>query len=363
MVLAIKTDIKNNQLKINRLSVLSGNIMLGRQVLTTLTMLLNYFSPVGPGAALAVAVEGKAPHIECCGLADIQQGIEITPDTVFDLASASKTFTATGIMQLIEQGCLELTAPVGNYLPLVETSKARRPITIKDLLSHTSGLPDYLESGMYAAVDQVSPDYVASQLPAWSWEARPGENHNYCNTNYFVLSKVIESITGLGYAEFVRLNLLNPFGLRSTFVLGAVKDPTRIVKGYRNSGYGLSLVEPSDEFELETLGDGGVLSSLSDLIRWQSLLWNGEIISKQSLALMQTPGQLESGEHFEYGLGLQVERREGGHIWCGHGGSWTSTTIMIGRYMNERTSVIVLSNEVMAPVERISQRALEMSRK
>ena len=294
-----------------------------------MTILRHYFSPVGPGAALAVAVEGETPHVECCGLADIQQGIEITPDTVFDLASASKVFTATGIMLLVERGCLELTAPVGNYLPLIEKSEAQRPITIRDLLSHTSGLPDYLESGMYADVDQVSPDYVAGQLPAWWREARPGENHNYCNTNYFVLSKVIESVTGLGFAEFIRSNLVDPFGLRSTFV-GAVKDSTRIARGYRNPGYGLPLVRPSDEFELETLGDGGVLSSLSDLIRWQSLLWNGEVVSKQSLMLMQTPGQLESGEHFEYGFGLQVERREGGHTWCGHGGSWTSTTIMIG---------------------------------
>ncbi len=328
-----------------------------------MTILPHYFSPVGPGAALAVAVEGEAPRVECCGLADIQQGTEITPDTVFDLASASKTFTATGIMLLIEHGRLELTAPVGSYLPLIERSKAGRPITIRDLLSHTSGLPDYLESGMCAAVDQVSPDYVASQLPAWSREARPGENHNYCNTNYFVLSKVIESVTGLGFAEFIRSNLVSSFGLRSTFVLGAVKDTTRIAKGYRNAGYGLPLVKPSDEFELKTVGDGGVLSSLSDLIRWQSLLWNGEIVSKQSLRLMQTPGQLESGEHFEYGFGLQVERREGGHTWCGHGGSWTSTTILIGRHVKERTSVIVLSNEVMAPVERISQRAWAMSRK
>ena len=71
---------------------------------------------------------------------------------------------------------------------------------------------------------------------------------------------------------------------------------------------------------------------------------------------MQTPGELDSGESFEYGFGLQVEQREGGQTWCGHGGSWTSTTILIGRYVKEKASVIVLSNEVMAPVERISQR-------
>ena len=327
-----------------------------------MTILRYYFSATGPGAALAVAVERQTPYVECFGLADVERQTGITPDTVFDLASASKIFTATGIMTLVERRCLDLTAPVGEYLPEIGKPETGRAITVRDLLWHVSGLPDYLESGMYAAVDQVSPEYVAGRLAEWSRRARPGEKHIYCNTNYFVLSRVIEAVSGLRFAEFIDSNLITPFGLRSTSVLGGEGDASQIASGYRNTGYGLPLVEPSDEFRLETVGDGGVSSSLNDLIRWQSLFWNSEIVSEQSLRIMHTPGELDSGGSFEYGFGLQVEQREGGKTWCGHGGSWTSTTILVGRYLKEEVSVIVLSNELMAPVERIAQRVLSMSR-
>lgn len=327
-----------------------------------MTILPLYCSATGPGAALAVVVGREAPHLECYGLADLQRGIKITPDTVFELASASKTFTATGIMLLVERGCLDLTAPVGEYVPQVQKPDAGRPITARDLLWHTSGLPDYLESGMYTPMDQASPEYVIGQLPEWAQRARPGEEHSYSNTNSVVLSRVIEAISGLGFAEFIDSNLVAPIGLRDTFILDGTSDAKQIANGYRNLGYGLPLFEPSKEFILDTVGDGGMCSTLNDLVRWQSRFWNGDVVSEQSLMQMQSPGRLDSGESFEYGFGLQIEQREGRHTWCGHGGSWTNTTVLFGRYPKEQTTVIVLSNEFMAPVERISQRALSLSR-
>ncbi|MEE4331810.1 MAG: serine hydrolase domain-containing protein, partial [Wenzhouxiangella sp.] len=111
----------------------------------------------------------------------------------------------------------------------------------------------------------------------------------------------------------------------------------------------------------ETLGDGGLYSCLSDLLRWQSLFRAGEVLSRSTLERMKRPGRLDSGEEFEYGLGLQIERRAGGRSWWGHSGSWTQSAVMIGRYPEQQLSVIVLSNEFMAPVERISQRAAAMA--
>ena len=171
---------------------------------------------------------------------------------------------------------------MGSAYPKSRSPKPAASSQVRDLLWHVSGLPDYLESGMYVAVDQVSPEYVNNLLPAWSREARPGEKHTYCNTNYFVLSRVIAAVSGLSFAEFIDSNLITPFGLRSTFVLGGESDAPQIANGYRNTGYGLPLVEPSNDFNLETVGDGGVLSSLNDLIRWQALLWNGEIVQRTS---------------------------------------------------------------------------------
>lgn len=323
-----------------------------------MNILPHYFSTTGPGAALAVMPDGGEARIECYGLADREAGIEISPGTVFDLASASKMFTAVGIVRLVEGGGLELATPVAEVLPQLEHPGVGRPITVRDLLWHTSGLPDYLEAGMYTPPQEASAECVGKQLPAWMRRARPGVGHSYSNTNYFLLSKILEAVAGCSYAEFLEAHLIAPLGLRDTFVAGAGKEAKHVAQGYRNLGYGLPHFEVSEEMALDTVGDGGVFSSLRDLIVWQSSLWKGELVSEASLRLMQTAGQLDSGETFDYGLGLQVERREGGQVWCGHGGSWTSSTVLVGRYLREETSLILLSNEFMAPVERISQRAL-----
>jgi len=326
-------------------------------------LLSNYFSSNGPGAVLAVVTEGKVPYIECYGLANIPQKIKITPETVFDLASAGKTFTATAIMLLSERGDLNLDDAIQEYIPQIEKNQDSRHIKIRDLLWHTSDLPDYLDAGIYTASNQVSPEYIISQLPNWSGQARPGEYHSYCNTNYVLLGMIIEAITGLSFAEFIEANLIRPFGLHQTFVFGSTRKPQQLAVGYQDMGYGLPLIETCPNFDLQTVGDGGIFSSVNDLIQWQSLLWHGKIVHPQTFMFMQTPGKLDSGESFEYGLGLQIETRKNGQRWIGHGGSWTNATTLMGRYVQEDTLVIVLSNEIVAPVERISQRALSIATK
>lgn len=322
-----------------------------------MAILPHYFSPNGPGAALGVERAGQPAHVECLGLADMSAGVAIEPDTVFDLASASKMFTGAALMLLAERGALALTAPVREFLPQLDHAGDGRPISIRDLLWHTSGLPDYLEAGMYTPATERTAAYVREQLPEWSRLARPGEAHCYSNTNYVALAMVIEAAAGCAYADFIESSLIAPFGLRDTFVASEKDKPRTVARGYRNLGFGLPLFVPAEEIVLDTLGDGGVFSSLRDLLQWQALLWRGEIISHDSLAVMGRPGRLDCGTTFEYGFGCQVEVRGDGQAWCGHGGSWTGSTVLVGRYPEAETSVVVLSNEFMAPVERISQAA------
>ena len=324
-------------------------------------ILPNFFSQDGPGAALAIAADGEEPFIECCGLADVERQLEITQDTVFDLASASKPFTAAAVLLLQDRKQLKLADPVAKHLPVCRDPEDGRTITVRDLLWHTSGLPDYLESGAYTEIEQLTPEYVVDQLPAWSREARPGIAHTYCNTNYFVLSKVVEEVSGYRFEDFVHSNLVSPFGLTNTHVVAGPCRGLKVARGYRETAYGVSRIVPAEEMPLRTLGDGGVYSSLNDSIRWLRLLWQGDIVSRESLALATTPGKLDSEQPFDYGCGLQVERGDSGQTWCGHGGSWTSSTVLLGRYVAERTHVIVLSNELMAPVEKISRCAIRRS--
>ncbi|MEE4329915.1 MAG: serine hydrolase domain-containing protein, partial [Wenzhouxiangella sp.] len=212
-------------------------------------ILSSYFSANGPGAALGIAVDGQEPRIECVGLADIGRGARIGPDTLFDLASGTKMFTATAVMLLVERGELDLTAPVADYLPLIERSGKHRPIVLGDLLSHTSGLPDYLQSGMYSSAEEVCPERINAQLPEWSRKARPGQHYSYCNTNYLVLANIIEAVSGSSYTEFIRANLIDPLGLRRSLLSTEIEQTADMARGYRVAGYGLPAIEAAEPFE------------------------------------------------------------------------------------------------------------------
>lgn len=319
----------------------------------------HYFAADGPGVALAAIPDHGEPRIECHGLADIEERTPITSETPFELASASKWFTATAVLLLVEREGLDLRSPVHEHLPYFETVRAPRPVTLRDLLWHTSGLVDYLEDGGYTPAEERTKAFVLANLPRWSEEATPGREHRYSNTNYVVLARVVESVVGGSFAEFLETRLFAPFGLRHTIV-----DPlgtrARAAIGYQNLGYGYPHFEPAPTTPIDTDGDGGILSTLDDLVRWQSLFWNGEVLRPESVRETCTPGRVDSGESFPYGYGLQVEGHGSGEAW-GHGGSWTSATTLLGRYVDAGVAVTVLSNEVMAPVERISQRAFALA--
>lgn len=321
----------------------------------------SHFTPDGPGAALAVSADGKNPLVECSGFADVENQTAITTDTPFELASASKWFTATAVMLLVERKELELRTPVDECLPQLERDNAHRPITIQDLLWHTSGLVDYLQAGVYTQPEEMTTSYVMAQLPQWASAATPGREHNYSNTNYVVLARVVESVVDLSFSDFIEINLIKPFGLQSTAIGAPGQAMSCGTRGYRNIGYGLPVFEWVSNPPIDTDGDGGVVSSLNDLLQWQSLFWGGHILTERSVRLMRTPGKLDAGENFPYGIGLQIEGHGSTHCWCGHGGSWTNTTVLVGRYPDLKVTVIVLSNEWMAPVERICQRAFAMS--
>ncbi len=319
-------------------------------------LLQNYFPAHGPGAALAIVVDDAPPQVSCRGLADPDADIAIDPATVFDLASAAKPFTAAAIMTLVEDGRLSLTTPICDCLSFAPPAEKGRPATVRDLLQHTSGLPDYLAQGMHTPAEEMTLTSIVARTEAWSRSARPGRIFEYSNTNYALLAMIVEAVAGADFAEFVHKRLFAPHGLEDAFIGQAENRGKTVAKGFINGGYGLAAFEPI-ALDIDTVGDGGLYCSLRDLVRWQTLFWQGAIVNPASLAAMTAPGRLDSGEPFDYGLGLQVETGADGARWIGHGGSWVGTTVLAGRYPAARASVIVLSNEHMAPVERISQRA------
>lgn len=325
-----------------------------------MSWLENYFDQLGPGAAVAVVPDDGPSKVACIGRADLSADTAIHDRTPFELASASKWFTATLVMKLVEDGELDLDDPIHRWFPAAKHRETSNAVRLIDLLGHTSNLPDYLAEGMHTAPTHRTISHVRDRLPAWWRTTRPRAPFAYSNTNYVVLAEIVSLVAGAPFALVADAQLFSPLRMQDT-----VWDPTgrtisNQTRGYQRTTVGIPGFAEVPPAPIDTVGDGGLISTLEDLIRWQRAFWRGEIVTAESIRQMTTPsrpfatGELESG----YGLGLQIEASPT-DTWIGHAGSWTSATTCLGRYPDRELSVVVLSNEFMGPVERIMQTAAQ----
>ncbi len=310
----------------------------------TAPILPHYFLNSGPGAAMAVAHKGEIIYSEVFGFADIEAQKQITTKSAFDLASVSKLFTATAIAMLIERGMLELDAPLSSFFPKFSIESAHRPILVRDLLWHTSGLIDYLELNPPDKYPTLTVEIIIEQLVEHIPKSIPGVSFNYSNTNYVLLAQIIEIKSGKSYEEFVTDEILKPLKLKNSFVLGSIRTPSHRVRGYANIGYGEPRYEINELDTVNILGDGSVFSTVEDLVRWQHALFHGEVVLLATLELMTARGQLDNGKQTDYGFGLVIENLNDSSYWYGHGGGWFGTSTLVGYYLEKQMTVVFLSN-------------------
>lgn len=306
-----------------------------------------------PGAALAVARNGRVVKERGYGLANVEHDVPVTPDTVFELASLTKQFTATAIMLLVEEGKVRLDDSIASYLP--EAPEAWKPITVRHLLTHTAGFPG-LESG-FQALRAGGPRlrYTTAQMfdaarrDALSFA--PGERWQYSNVGYFLLGMIIESASGRRYRDFLAERFFTPLAMASTSVL----DRARIVK-HRAAGYTLrdgELVNLRGMGDVELPSHYGVLSTVKDLVLWDAALASGKVVKPATLAQMWTPVRLNWGATYPYGFGWFVDQRRG-HRWIYHTGI---TGTELSRFPDDDDlTVVVLTNlgRTLEPANRVN---------
>ncbi len=294
-----------------------------------------------PGLALAVVRNGAVVKLEGYGFANLEHDAPVTPDTVFELASVTKQFTATAIMVLVEEGKVRLDAPVGTYL--AGTPDTWKGITVRHLLTHTAGLPTLEENFKALWPGGLRLSYSTVQLfdaatkDALSFPA--GDRFQYSDVGYFLLGMIIERATGKRYAEFLDERFFRPLGMTSTSVV----DHERVLK-HRAAGYTLHgdgrLVNIGRVVNVELPSHFGVFSSVKDLVTWDTALAAGRVVTPASLAQMWTPARLNYGGHYPYGFGWFVGERRG-HRWITHGGI---TGTEVSRFPDDGLTVIVLTN-------------------
>ncbi|NNF28884.1 MAG: beta-lactamase family protein [Gemmatimonadetes bacterium] len=300
-----------------------------------------------PGAAVMVIRDSEVVHSAGYGSADLNDGSLLTPSTPVRLGSLSKAFTAMAIVILEEQGRLTFDSRVTEWIPELR----RFPdVTIRHLLNHTSGLPDYYddESGLEGMATMGGRDgplqnaETVSVYETWGEPVSvPGERYAYSNPGYEILALVVQRIAEMTFGEFLQAEIFAPLQMRTA----AVRDlPTTVIPG-RAIGYANEdgeWVESDDHWGNWLVGAGGVYASLEDMYQWDQAL------SRWAEAGQRTdeafaPAILNDGSESPYGFGWGLSDQLGREA-ISHGGGWVGFRTFIMRFPQERLSVVVLSN-------------------
>lgn len=296
-----------------------------------------------PGCALGVYRDGAIAYARGYGLADLERRVPITPRSVFDLGSTSKQITAASIILLAQEGKLSLDDDVRRWVP--ELPQYQRPITIRHLLNHTSGLRDYI--GLLtmggSRIDDVTTDDDALAAIARQRELNfaPGDEFLYSNSGYFLLSVIVERVAGKPLREFAMERIFAPLGMTRTHYLdgydAVVPDRALAYEERRGGGY------RSDMPRWLQTGDGAVFSTVEELLLWDRNFYDPRIGGQGMLTELHAQGRLTAGRELDYASGLMVGSHRGLRTVM-HGGSWGGYRAELMRFPDERLSVAVLCN-------------------
>ena len=293
--------------------------------------------------AVLVGKDGEIVFKKAYGMADEEWDVANTTTTKFRIASLGKQFAAACILLQQERGFLNVHDRISRYLPgLPETWQ---PITIHQLLTHTSGIPNYTSSPEIARIDRTgaTPQEMVALVRDKPLDFQPGTKWSYSNTGYILLGMIIEKTSGLRYNDFLKKNILDPIGMSSS----GYDRATEIIK-QRASGYQTKegRLENADFIDMSVpYAAGDIYSTVEDMYRWnEALAQEGKLLSAESLKEMFTeyPEATREGQH--YGYGVVISRLKFGKLLYYHGGGITGFSTSIQRYPAERVCIVVLSN-------------------
>ena len=292
-----------------------------------------------PGASLLVVKDGVAVVARGYGRSDLEQGVEAGPRTDYRLASVSKQFTAAAILLLAQDGKVRIDDPVKRWLPALP--KAADAITLRHLLTHTSGLVDYEDLMVEPYEGQILDAGVLALLAKEDrLYFRPGSAYRYSNSAYALLSLVVERASGMAYPQFLRQRIFEPLGMHDTqaHVAGGPDVPHR-AWGYSEVDGRWTRTDQSSTSAV--LGDGGIYSNIEDLELWDAALYDDRLLGDASRALAFGPQVEVTGEGYEakYGFGWRIT---GDMLW--HSGETIGFRNVIVRWPKQRLTVVLLSN-------------------
>jgi CubicO group peptidase (beta-lactamase class C family) len=304
-----------------------------------------------PGVALAVNRGGKLVKLAGYGLANVEWNVPVTPQTVFQIQSVTKQFTATAIMMLAEEGKLSLDAKVSAYLD--GTPESWKDITIRHLLNQTSGIKDFINEPTASLRLEVTEEEVFKATVNRPLNSQPGEKYAYSNTNYHLLAMIIRKITGHSYGDFLKQRVFDPLQMGRTRLMSWSDIITNRAAGY-NQQNGILQNGQFVAGSILAYGGGGILSTAEDMAKWDAALRSDALVQHSVLEQMWLPAKLNGGGVSSYGFGWGIGG-QAPHRFVQHsGGHITGFTSYIVRFLDDDLSVIVLANSGYANPGKIA---------
>lgn len=302
-----------------------------------------------PGLSLAIVRDGRVTKAQGYGFANLELKASAEKDTVYEIGSNTKQFTAAAIMMLVEQGKVRLEDPITKYFP--EAPETWRRITIQQLLTHTGGIqnhvavPHWLDVFKTNLVFETTPqrDELLKMFFKLPLEFKPGETWAYDNTGYYLLGIVIEKVSGKSYWQFLDERIFKPLGMNAT----RSTDPQPIVPNHA-SGYEWK----KDHFENRPIlfpaiafSAGSLLSTVEDMSKWDAALSTEKLLKKSSLDQMWTAAVTNDGADapFNYGFGWFIDSYHG-HRLVQHSGGTPGFSSAIYRFIDDKLTIIILTN-------------------
>lgn len=291
-----------------------------------------------PGLALKVIRDGKTIKTAAYGLANLELRVPAEPETVFEIGSLTKQFTAAGILLLAEDGSLSVDDKISKHLK--NTPAAWANVTIRHLLTHTSGLKSYTGLDGFELRRHLTQEQFIQAMGREPLEFQPGDSWKYCNTGYNLLGYVIENVSGRTYWDFMGERIFQPLGMRATTNrLPSLVLPNRAA-GYEQTNH-VWINRDSDLTDV--FSAGAIVSTVGDLAQWNAALDGERLLNAASKAQMWTPVKLNDGETRKYGFGWSLDVVDG-HRNIGHSGSTSGFSASLQRFPDDRLAIVLLTN-------------------
>jgi D-alanyl-D-alanine carboxypeptidase len=291
-----------------------------------------------PGLTLKIIRDGKTIKTAAYGLANVELNVRAKPETVFEIGSITKQFTAAGILLLAQEGKLSVDDKISKYLK--DAPEAWANVTVRHLLTHTSGIKSYTGLDGFQIWRHLTQEQFIKAIGRERMEFQPGDSWKYCNTGFNLLGYIIENVSGRNYWDFMAERVFHPLDMQATTNrLLSLVIPNR-ASGYEQTNH----VWMNRDCDLtEVFSAGAIASTVGDLAKWNAGLDGERILNAASKEQMWTPVKLNDGRTRKYGFGWNVDAMDG-HKNIGHGGSTSGFSASIQRFPDDHLAVIILTN-------------------